>query len=158
VFVLSKPVQHNLIPVSISVKHISVDSHKHYARPERLDRDKHSSLLQKLVNYGRTKFYKNCSWSHWDEFVYISTKYTNHNMLLLRNAPAYFGRSSNDVRKKLNKSDLRDSNRFTVTSVDGLYTGRCFTIWFHQIKIIFFELTNQPNQLQKSYKRISLIA
>jgi hypothetical protein len=30
---------------------------KHWARLERLARDKHSSLLQKTVNYGRKKFY-----------------------------------------------------------------------------------------------------
>jgi hypothetical protein len=30
---------------------------KHYTRLERLARDKHSSLLQKFVTYGRKKFY-----------------------------------------------------------------------------------------------------
>jgi hypothetical protein len=32
-------------------------THKHEARPEELARDKHSSLLRKLVNYDRKKFY-----------------------------------------------------------------------------------------------------
>ncbi len=32
--------------------------HKHYTRLERPARDKHSSLVQTFVNYGRKKFYK----------------------------------------------------------------------------------------------------
>jgi hypothetical protein len=32
-------------------------THKHSTRLERLDRDKHSSLLRKSVNYSRKKFY-----------------------------------------------------------------------------------------------------
>jgi hypothetical protein len=32
-------------------------THKYYTRQEKLARDKHSSLLQKSVNYGRKKFY-----------------------------------------------------------------------------------------------------
>jgi len=32
-------------------------THKHEARPEELARAKHSSLLRKLVNYDRKKFY-----------------------------------------------------------------------------------------------------
>jgi hypothetical protein len=32
-------------------------AHKHYIRMERLDRDKHSSLLQKFVNYKQKKVY-----------------------------------------------------------------------------------------------------
>ncbi len=30
--------------------------HKHYTRLEKLARDKHSSLLQKIVNYGQKSF------------------------------------------------------------------------------------------------------
>jgi hypothetical protein len=36
---------------------------KHYARLERLARDKHFGLLRKSVNYGRNKFYDTVPWS-----------------------------------------------------------------------------------------------
>jgi hypothetical protein len=36
---------------------------KHYAKLESVARDKHSSLLQKSVNYGRNKFYHTGPWS-----------------------------------------------------------------------------------------------
>ncbi len=35
----------------------SILIHNHWTRLERLARDKHSSLLQKFVNYGQKKFY-----------------------------------------------------------------------------------------------------
>ncbi len=75
VFALCKPFQSSLmfvgkarnlpwrgVPKSFFNWVGSYFTNKHQTRPERLARDKHSSLLQKSVNYGRKKFY---STGHW---------------------------------------------------------------------------------------------
>jgi len=38
-------------------------AHKHWTKLERLNRDKHSCLYQKSVNYGRNKFYSTGLWT-----------------------------------------------------------------------------------------------
>jgi hypothetical protein len=38
-------------------------THKHKTRLERLARDKHTSFLHTVINYGRRKFYKIGLWS-----------------------------------------------------------------------------------------------
>jgi hypothetical protein len=48
-FVLCKPVLYSRVGPGLA--------HKHLTRLERLDKDKHSSLFRKSVNYDRKKFY-----------------------------------------------------------------------------------------------------
>jgi hypothetical protein len=36
---------------------------------EKLEKDKHSSLIQKVFNYGRKKFYNIGPWARADEFI-----------------------------------------------------------------------------------------
>ncbi len=47
-------------------------THKHYTRLERLNRNKHSSLLRTFVNYGRKKFYNiGCRGLHYKKFAIV---------------------------------------------------------------------------------------
>jgi hypothetical protein len=43
---------------------------KYYTSPERLGRDKHSTLLQTIVNYGRKKFYNIGPWPDFQPFQF----------------------------------------------------------------------------------------
>ncbi len=63
-----KPFQHSLMFVSKArtrslplercfIRVGSSLTQKHYTRPKRCAREKHSSLLQAFINYGRKKFY-----------------------------------------------------------------------------------------------------
>jgi hypothetical protein len=69
VFDLGKPFQFSLIfavkagaypseaPLQVLLSTVAPGlTHKHWARLERLAKDKHSSLLQKSINYGRKFF------------------------------------------------------------------------------------------------------